>query len=923
MNWKQNIILGFILACTFQMHAQFINPSILNIESGLSTNYVRTIFKDGQGMMWFGTDTGLDSFDGLQIVNYAKRFRSPLKGAVQSIAEIREGLLVVGTTWGAFLYDVRQNRITPIEFESPTLDVRKVLITTDEVVYFATEKGFYELLGKRAQAVPVKFQDKAVLSLCCMLEDAHGMIWVAGSEGLFKLNSEKVLVPELTIPNINELKCMGNSIFLGTLQGLIRYDVQNKRSQVVKALNGTPVISLTADLLGNLFVGTDNAGVFKLEPKSMGIFRFIPLADYASKTVSALYYDDSGMLWMGTFDGGVHYLNLQTNIKFRTVEFENSANGNVRSMYISPQGDRFIGTRHGTLLCLDSSHNMKSAIDNHQLFRSNILTTIFPFPGKPGRLLIGTFGGGITVFDMKHSKCSDFSSDKTFQSGTFYKFCTDKQSRLWMATLDGLIKYDFQSRSFVRFNSTSVCGSNEVFSLHSDGNDKIWIGTKTGAAYYSLSGKKFVQPEACKSHRFQCTAIFVDSKGNSWFCFNKGGVLKLDQNQRELLWLTKEIGLPQNAPSSLLEDRSGNIWIGTSKGLFKVNGNHEVRAYGLDDGLTGIGFCPQSATLDPNGNLWWSNEKGLVTFLNDPSILNNRIPPVKFTELIVNGSRFDADTLDFIRKTAPDRYSVVIKGKTNNNLGFRFAALNYRFPSHNQYSFLLEGVDKQWSRASLDPMVAFNRLSHGTYLLKIKASNNDGVWTPNAVEIRISIVPYFYESTWFKVLIMLITGGLLLYLTRTYVLRVRKRILLQLDALKIRPTTSSPGIRINEQKSNEIRSKLLAYMLEEKPWLNSDLRQADVAKALGFPVHELSQVLNVQLNQHFSDFINSYRVEEVKVRIQNGETQKYTLTAIALQCGFSAKSSFQRAFKKSTNTTPSDYLKTQGKNSTPDTNSPS
>jgi AraC-like DNA-binding protein len=82
-----------------------------------------------------------------------------------------------------------------------------------------------------------------------------------------------------------------------------------------------------------------------------------------------------------------------------------------------------------------------------------------------------------------------------------------------------------------------------------------------------------------------------------------------------------------------------------------------------------------------------------------------------------------------------------------------------------------------------------------------------------------------------------------------------------------------------------------------------------VALAIGCTIHELSQVLNVQLNQNFPDFVNSYRVEEAKLRMQGSDAMKYTLTAIAMQCGFSAKSSFLRVFKKATNMTPSDYFK--------------
>jgi ligand-binding sensor domain-containing protein/AraC-like DNA-binding protein len=919
MRRRLNIVVGLILVSVWIVHAQFFNPTNLTIELGLSSNYVRVLFKDSQGMMWIGTDTGLDSYDGLQIINFAKRFKTPLKGAVQSISEIREGKLVIGTSWGAFLYDIHLNLMSPVEFDNPTIDVRTVLTTSKGITYFATDKGLYLLDGKTLKTRSIRLSTKTDLDLNCLSEDSLGALWTAGRAGLFRMNSNGKLISEWPIQNIRVLLCSNHVLYIGTQQGLLIQRFQSVGNEKIEKLKGLSILSLVLDDSANLVVGTDHAGVYRLSAVTFDLLKFSESTTLASTTVYALYGGATGVLWIGTFDSGVHMLNLQKRKQFKTIEFENSSNANIRSLYLTPQGEKYVGTRNGLLLCLDSNNRLKSRTRN---FRSDILTTIFPYPGKPDLLLVGTYGGGVSVYDKKSMHLSDFSTEKTFKAGTIYQFCTDKRGSIWIATLSGLYRYNLEKKSLVRYDSAPTTGSNEVFSLCSDGKDKIWIGTKTGVCYFSISNRKFIQPESCKSYRFQCTAVFVDTKGNSWFCYNKGGVLKLDSNLKEQRWLTKELGLPENAPSSLVEDEFGTIWIGSSKGLFRVNSKNEVHVFGLEDGLTGIGFCPESATRDRDGKLWWSNEKGLVSFLNDRSSQNSRIPPVKFTNLMINGNRFDADTLGFVSKIGPGKYWVRIRGKSNNNLGFRVAALNYLSTGRNQYSFFLEGVDRNWSRAETNPEVVYQHLKPGKYVLKIKASNNDGIWTPTPVEILVDITPYFYETVWFIVLIGLLVFGLFLYWTRSYIQRIRTRVTTQLNDLKNRQTSGSAVI-INVEKGNEIRDRLLTYMVEEKPWLNSELRQADVASALGYPVYEISHVLNVQLNQNFSDFINSYRVEEVKYRIQCGETKKFTLTAIAQQCGFSAKSSFQRAFKKATDLTPSDYLKSQGRNSTPDTNSPS
>lgn len=909
-------LIALLLTCFFSVNAQSFNVHKLDIETGLSNNYIRTIFSDSQGLMWFGTDTGLDSYDGLQLINYAKRFKTPLKGAVQSIVELQEGVLLIGTSWGAFRYIVSKNEVTPIDFGSPSIDVRFVLTPSKGAIYLATDKGLFRLEWKTLKTTMIPLLGNSNVSLNCLLEDQVEHIWAAGDNGLYRIKPKGRVTLQQYPKNIKVIKSIEKTIYLGTLHGLFAYNRENESITSIKGLEDVSILSLTIDPFENLIVGTDNAGIHILNTKTRTLSRYNQSVLFTSNTICALYSDNSRILWIGTFNAGVYYQNLSENQKFKTIEFENSKNANIRSMYISPEGEKYIGTRDGALMCLDSTNKLKAKTVG-KLFRSNILTTIYPYPGKPDLLLIGTFGGGISVFNKKTWTCSSFSAEDVFQSGTAYKICMDSQQHLWIATLNGVYRYNLENQTYTNFDLSSFTGSNEAFTLHSDDKDRVWIGTKTGVCYYSLSKKTFVQPASCKAYRYQCTAAMIDSKGNSWFCFNKGGVLKLDKDLNEKRWLTKEIALPENAPSSLLEDRSGSIWIGSSKGLFRVDVNNEVYGYGREDGMTGIGFCPELATLDQNGNLWWSNENGLVTFLNNTSNLTNQIPLLKFTDLYINGKRFDVDTLRLVTKNSKSLYTVLIKGKSNNNLEFRVVALNYQNALNNRYSFFLEGHDDQWSKPSSNPLVAYAELKPGSYKLIVKVSNNDDLWANEPFEIQLVLTPFFYETVWFSLLLWLIVGVVILYFTRKYIQRVRSKIVDQLGDFK-RKTTSVP-LKIDEQKKLEIKDKLLAFMLDEKPFLNSELRLSDVANSLGYSIHEISQVLNVELNHNFSDFINSYRVDEVKKKIQKGEIQKYTMTAIAMQCGFNAKSSFQRAFKKATNMTPSEFLKDQGKNSTPET----
>lgn len=914
MNIRIRLIALLLLTSSFLVYGQIFNYQSLDMESGLSNNSIRTIFKDSQGLMWFGTGTDLDSYDGQQIISYAKRFNTPIKGAIQSIVEIPKGQFILGTNWGGYQYEIKKNTVTAIDFGIPSIDVRYVLKSSKETIFFCTDKGLYTLSSPSLKPKPFQLKNNISFSLYSLAEDKSGDIWIGGDDALFKITAKSQVMVQPGIASvcgtIKVILPINNILFLGTNKGLFAYNTKLQQLRPIVGFEGVSVLSLTFDHDTNLYVGTSKAGVGKVNVNTLAVeyFKHDPSNPKSifSNTITSIFFDKSKVLWLGSFDKGVEFLNLQNNRKFNTLDL----NSNIRSLYITTKGDKYIGTSDGYLICLDSNNKFKSKIiptTGHSL-RSKTLTTIFPYPGEPNFLLIGTFGGGIYLLNTKTNTLSNFSKDKVFQNCSTYKFCTDKENQLWITTLDGLYRYNTQNHTYVGYNISKVTGSNEIFTLCSDNKDKIWIGTKTGVCYYSQTNKKFIQPVSSKQYRFQSTSSFIDKKGNIWFSFDKGGVLMLGKDLSQKLWLTTEIDMPGNSPISLIEDNESNVWIGTLKGLYKVNSNYEIHNYGLEDGLNSLGFTPECCASAPNGDLWWGNG-GLVTFINDKNTLNNQIPRLKLTDLFINGTKYDSDTLSFVNKVSDIKYTIFIKGKNNNNLEFRVAALNYKNSKRNQYSFWLSDVDKGWTKASTIPIMSYNKLSPGIYILKIKASNNDGVWSTTPTEITFTISPYFYETTWFIALIWILILGVFIYFTRTYIIRMKTKVVAQFEEIKKKQTATSNYPTMSEKKCQEIIDRLTTYMEEQKPYLNSELRQVDVVVFLGYSVREVSQVLNTKLNQNFSDFVNSYRVEEVKIRIQNNELDKYTLTAIALKCGFSAKSSFLRAFKKATNMTPTDYFK--------------
>lgn len=915
MKFRHFLIVFILVSNTLLVSGQHINIRNLNVESGLSSNYIRTIYKDSFGLIWIGTDTGLDSYDGTQIVNYRKRFKTPLKGAIQSILESNTSSLWICNEQGAFLYQRNGNVTTPINFNETALNVRKVIRSRAKEIYFATEKGLFVLDSLNNSAKPIILDEHNLLqqpSFTDIVEDDRQKLWISSHKGLYcydpvnKTSTVVHLNGDNNSNTIRAIECVGSDIIaLGTDNGAYLFTISTGKYALVKGTEGMLITSLSVNH-DELIIGTDSDGILA---KSLQSGKITTLFSKPGPVYSVLF-DENKMIWWGTLSEGVYYSNSPENQRFMTVDIYEKHKINIRSAHFNSNGDIYVGSRNGFYI-LDSQFQLKKEFLPFSTpnLRSRIVTTICPHPKNPELFFIGTFGGGGVMFNNRTHTFQNISDNPVFQKGTVYSFMPDKYDNVWIATLDGLFKLNLNSNGLTKFDLTKVLSNNELFSLSIDKQDRLWIGTKTGVCFLSLKNNKFYIPKWSSAYKYQVGYIYQDKMDHLWISYNKGGVLEIDSNLRVSQWISDEMGLPENAPSSIIEDANNVIWVGTQKGLYKVNRNGFVQSHGYDDGLTGLAFCPGLATTDSDGNLWWANEKGFVTLNKKYSSSQEASSSLLFSDLFINGIGYPVDNTDFITAQTLKNYEVTIKGRKKNNLDLRFSALNYHNPTMSKYSFYLEGIDESWSRPSTSNVVSYKNLPARKHVLKVLSANSDGVGSTAPTEITINIIPYFYETWWFVVMVSLLVLLLILYLTRTYVSRVKMELQARFEEIKRMNTKGGVAPQMSEERRMEIKNKLIDYMKQEKPYLNPELREVDVLVALNLNLRDVSKVLNFELNQSFPDFVNSFRIEEVKALIQSREMDNYTLLAIAMQCGFNSKSSFLRAFKKSTNMTPSEFFK--------------
>jgi AraC-like DNA-binding protein len=242
----------------------------------------------------------------------------------------------------------------------------------------------------------------------------------------------------------------------------------------------------------------------------------------------------------------------------------------------------------------------------------------------------------------------------------------------------------------------------------------------------------------------------------------------------------------------------------------------------------------------------------------------------------------------------------------DNNFGFRFISLNYQNPIDNKYFYRMLGKDENW-RVAEGNHVNFSDIKPGKYTFEICLSESVPSDDNTTSSIDIIVEPRLYQNRFFVVFLVVFLSGIFFF-GLYFIKRLNRRLakLKESQFSKIsRPKYETSYL--SRERRNEIEEALLKYISESKVYENPALKISDLATALDFSPHHISQVINQNLNQSFYEFINNYRIESVKFYMEDPSSQKYTLYAIAQKCGYKSKTSFYRAFKKITGYTPTEY----------------
>lgn len=898
------IVLVFILLKVEGVYSSSpMNYYNITTFEGLPSNTVNAIKKDASGFIWIGTKVGLCRFDGCEVKTY------PLlsEDDIWSIEELDSDTLLLGTVSG-LKYFSRKTNVT-VKLDIPSAIVKSIQKIADSQFLVGTEAGLYFINNHTPRQIFLETGLSPCNHITSIICEDKNIYWFSTADGLGRIDI-RTMQPEIyrmpeEISNSNFFICltrMGNHIYLGSFnKGIFSFDMSGKKFAKVNGFEHNLIMTIDGQD-NQLFVGTNGQGlkVLSLEDGSIEVISHKEKArnSISSNTITAFLYDN-GIRWIGTQFGGISYTpRIGAKFSYYSKNDFYSTDYRVRSFYMFPNGDKLIGTRTGLFFICEKTGEIRSYSleKNFSNLRSDIVVFINRIQDK---ILIGTYGGGVHVFDEKTWSLRDFSHEELFLYGCILNIVDDAKGNLWFASQSGLYQSTPEGHVLKKYDTmNSVLTTNAILCLCVDSMNRLWVGSKFGLFLLDIATGKMRADCFSVPIKAEIKYIMEDLRKDMWVCTDNG-LYKIGKDLVVHEHFTTDNLLPDNQVPCILEDSHGIYWIATQKEIVRYNPIEEQHyTYQRQDGLSGLEFN-NSVFVSNDSIIWWANEGGLVYTTTGNINTERRIisTPI-ITSYAISNIEYDFPYMDMSKG--------IELPSSENTLRFKFSNMDYALPYANFYEYKLEGYDKEWLKQTGINEVSYKDLPGGHYVFKLRVPGGEKQMQTVDIYVRKS---YTFMA---GILLMVLIISILVIYFCYRIWKLKKRMTDERMILsKVQERGKDKKAALPEMKVNGILDNLLSYLEHEKPYLNPKLSIGDVAAKLDCTETELSQLLNNHMNVNFSNFINVYRVNEIKKRLNQENLSKYTLKALSEQCGFSSKATFYRVFKNVTGMTPLEYCKKQ------------
>ncbi|MCM1722822.1 two-component regulator propeller domain-containing protein [Bacteroides ovatus] len=886
----------------------------LTAENGLPYSTANVMLQDDNGFLWIGTHTGLCRYDGINTEIYSE-FENR---QVRSLEETDGNWLWVGMESGLARINLKTRKMESIlcEGKKELQRVSAIHWGKDEKVYVAAIDGLF--VYDKGILTHVIADEGQVFSI---LENTLTDYWLLTEKALLNLDTKTGKVTRYAWPLkfnpffLASLNSYKNILYISAeYNSMLRFDMKNRRFMNEFAIEDK---KRTYPLIidgGQLFVNT-TWGIEVLSCTTNQLQYTIAADDDMKNGLRSnqfySMYKKGTTLWLGIFSGGIAYSQIE-NDAFNVYRLPGTDfttfNRQVRSFCIVSDDIKLIGTRNGLLLVSEKEKRVQTfTTQDYPALLSNSILFIQPFGGDD--YLIGTTKG-LVLFSLKKNSFRTFSEENVYKGTQFYSCLSDEEG-IWLATSEKVLYYNMHTnQTDIYLLDTNKYPGCSALSLCFDSRNRLWIGTSDGIFLLDKVTRKIMDTFEGKDKlknisKAQINNISRSKNGKIFICTDRMGLIVLNERGTEIDIYSEDNILPHNTVYSVYEDEQNVWWIATMKGILRYNRvTNKKQLYDLSAGIPG-GVC-RSFSKDSQGRYWWANEMGLVVC--DPYLLSQAVlcDLPRISSVKVAGKRQQLLEDQEQGPVTPAYAKSMVLPAFQNNLELCFSMHTY-LGALDSYQYILEGFDERWKYNIENNCLSYTDLPAGKYLLRVRGQGNSDYETQ--LEIIVEYPWYVtYGIAAVVVIIVLLGIGWKYWRRKVAIVGMKQDADDELlNAAAYRPKTP----RSSQEKLDRLYEQLIDYFETEKPYLNKQLKSADIAAALSCSISSLSECLSFKLNTNFSDFVAHYRVEAFVQKQKQEDISLYTLMSIAESCGFNSKSSFFRLFKKQMGCTPLEYIQKQ------------
>ena len=751
----------------------------INLESTISSNNVTSLYNDENGVLWIGTKVGVNIY-----VPWLERFFTvPLDHniGVNKIASKNDGYVWITSAKKLIrcklkdvnkgVFEVSENLL---DLQDESIEINTFTFGLNSSIILGTNLGLkkvkYTLTNPAVKStLPDSndfefFKDKQITEII----KVDNIFWIGTTAGLYSSNldiNSDYLIKKIKVPNqdstfyVNSLfKDNDNAIWIGTTgDGLYKfnpilnsfkhfnYDAKNKNS-----ISSHQINAVYQDSFDVLWVGTAQGGINKLDLFQKPFYSYTnnPYDAFSigDNLITSILEDNNGKIWISGYNkklfrsvDAIDENNID-KIKFEDLQSKLPIESNdvIRYIYQDQRNYIWFGTDKKIMVYSPVKKNFKeiqflSKGDITSLFLTRKIAQINDTDiVLAGNRILVVENPWKTIEISTQPKITIKSALKT--TSKVQSFLQDSNKQLWFGTDRGLLQcsYERGKLKLIRnYNDTKTGSSkltyNSIFTLYEDAKKNIWIGTFGGGL----------------------NKLTLDS----------------DSNPLNIEYFRKNDLLPDDVIYGILpEANSTNLWVSTDMGLVRFNTEtNKVNVFDVSDGLMQNNFRQSAYALGASGYMYFGGLNGLTIFDPQKISLNKMPPRVLITSLLINNKAVKIgeklNDITILKKAISETDTITIS-KSQRIISFNLVAEHTSAPAKNKIAYKLDGFNKDWVETDEGKSaITYTNLEAGTYTLKVKSANGDGVWSASIKTLTLEVLPLWYQTWWSYTLLVLIFLG--------------------------------------------------------------------------------------------------------------------------------------------------------------------